>query len=234
MLKLQNRLKKIKSYIRCNSAVYDVGTDHALIPTALVLDGHTAKITASDIAEGPIQRAEENIVSYGVQDKIELRVADGLQGIVLEDRADVIIAGMGGELIRGIIDCKPELKEGDKRLILQAMTKQELLCDYLAEKGFNIIDGGYVSDSENGKIYCVMVVEYSGKPYSITEAERVLGAIPKDKVRVDKLYSGAILREIEVAEKKLRGKKLGDADFSAEESLVCELKQLYQKACETK
>ena len=233
MLKLQNRLKKIKSYIRDNSAVYDVGTDHALIPAALVLEGHTGSITASDVAEGPIQRARENVLAYGVQDKIKICLADGLQGIELEERADVIIAGMGGDLIRDIIDRKPEILTGDKRLILQAMTKQELLNDYLAEKGFDIIDGGYVSDTENGKIYCVIVAEYSGEPYELTEVQRVLGAIPCEITAGDRLFPYAILHEIEVTEKKLKGKKLGEADFSDEESLVCELKRIHKAVCIT-
>lgn len=233
MLKLQNRLKKIKSYIRENSAVYDVGTDHALIPAALVLEGHLGRITASDVAQGPISRAKENLASFGIEDSVNLQVADGLSGIELEDTSDIIIAGMGGELVRDIIDSKPDLRRGSKRLILQAMTKRELLNDYLAENGFAVTDGGYVSDSENGKVYCVVVAEFNGVPYELTAAQRLLGALPWEIAVGDGLFTRAIFHEIRVAEKKLKGKQLGDEDFSEEQSVIEELNQLYDKACKT-
>ena len=65
------------------------------------------KTIASDINEGPLKQAENNIKKENLEGKIELRLGDGLDTYTKEVDT-VIISGMGGRNIIGI--CKKNHK----------------------------------------------------------------------------------------------------------------------------
>lgn len=162
MIRLDDRLAAIAALVRTDKRICDVGTDHALLPCYLCENG-ARSVTASDINERPLEAAKANIARYGFEDIITPVLSDGLKNIPPCD--DIIIAGMGGELIAEIISGCTFITE-DTRFILQPMTKEPVLRRYLYENGFEIIleNGAYSA----GKAYTVMLVRYTGEKRDIS------------------------------------------------------------------
>ena len=175
MPNLDARLLSAAKFVREGAYVCDVGTDHAYLPVYLVLTGRAARALASDINEGPVNRAKESVIKYGVSDKIEVVLGDGLKGAENYPVTDVIIAGMGGELIVSILDAAKWIQNEKYRLILQPMTHAEILREYLINNGFSIIDEDVVTEQKGRKIYQIICAEYSGEACEYTKDELYLG-----------------------------------------------------------
>ena len=100
-IKLSPRLAAVASFVGTGS-VADIGTDHAQLPIWLVQNGRPRAL-ASDINEGPCQRARVNIYQWGLHGKIKVKCCAGLDGIEDFSPDNIVIAGMGGELITSIL-----------------------------------------------------------------------------------------------------------------------------------
>lgn len=135
---LGKRLGVCASMVREGVSLADVGTDHGYLPIWLSLQGKISRGIASDVRPGPLCAAEKNIVRFQAN-KITTRLSDGLAEIEPWEADDIVIAGMGGELIARIIRDAPWLKNGDKHLILQPMTSFAELREFLAAEGFAIL-----------------------------------------------------------------------------------------------
>ena len=48
--------------VRYGSRVADIGTDHAYLPTALILSDKIPSAVAADLRKGPLENAEEKVV----------------------------------------------------------------------------------------------------------------------------------------------------------------------------
>lgn len=173
-IKLSKRLSTAASYVRSGAFVADIGTDHAYLPIQLVLSGKVKHALASDINSGPILKAKENIRKYGLEDKIETQIANGLCGIEKLKPTDILICGMGGELIAKIIDESEYVRNKDIRLILQPMTSVYELREYLS-RGFSTIAENIIC--EDGKIYQIICAQYDGVVHNYTKAELELGKL---------------------------------------------------------
>lgn len=150
--------------------VADIGTDHAQLPIYLVETGRCEFAYACDIAEGPLSAAEKNIKKAGLEDKIATVLSDGLKEISDERITDIVIAGMGGEMIRDILSAGEE-KARKANLILQPNTRTWELTDWLYRNGYDISEQKVVA---GGKfIYPVINAEYSGNVRILSEAERL-------------------------------------------------------------
>ena len=159
------------AYVRRGSAVADIGTDHAWLPIYLIERGIAPRAVAADINEGPLNRARINIPK-GMKDKIELRLTDGLRGIESTAPDDILICGMGGELIARIIKDAPFTKNKKIRLVLQPMTKAAYLREFLLFEGFSIIGETLSFDD---RIYQTLCAEYTGERASYSPLELLLG-----------------------------------------------------------
>ncbi len=155
------------------SAVADIGTDHAFLPIALRQSGTARRVFACDISEGPLRNAEVNVNKSGV-DGIELRLSNGLDAL-REDEVDVVvIAGMGGDVIAEILSRAPWIKN-DKKLILQPMSSADAVHRYLYENGFAITSEKGVFDS--GRCYAVICAEYDGVVRTPDAAQLLVGEL---------------------------------------------------------
>ncbi len=177
MQNLSERLSLIAGFVEAGSSVCDVGTDHGYLPAFLYLSGKASRVTATDIREKPLKNARNNLERLGAQG-VKLILCDGLSGVTRDMCDTVIIAGMGGEVISGIIDCAPFVRDSSVRLILQPMTAARELREYLAQNGFKVEREQAVS--ENRKIYSVMVVRFCGKPYSLDGVTALIGKLLPD------------------------------------------------------
>lgn len=174
MLK-DNRMKEIYALVRemTDRGACDVGTDHAHIPIELVSTGKLPFAIATDISLPSAKKGEKNVAENGLSDKIKTYCANGTLGVPLDGIGDIIIAGMGGELIAEIIFADERLKSPDLHFVLQPMTKQEELRVLLSENGYEIEKESCVSDGE--RIYFIMSVYYTGVPKTLSVRERLLG-----------------------------------------------------------
>lgn len=169
---LSARLAAAAKMVRKGGVICDVGTDHALLPCRLWLDGER-KLIAADINEGPLLSARQTISHYiGDENAVRLVLSDGLDKIDYAD--DVIIAGMGGELIaRIILGCRFLCK--DTHFILQPMTKAEVLRRELYKNGFYIEKELAVKDA--GRLYVVMSVYYDGQSRETDDTFAYIGKV---------------------------------------------------------
>lgn len=157
LFQLDRRLQTCASMVRENQVLADIGTDHAYLPIWLVKKGVIQKAIAADINMGPLQKAAFNIRRYNVGKQVDARLSDGLELIFPNEADDIVIAGMGGELIADIIEKAPWLKDVQKHLILQPMTSAPELRTYLTEHGFAVKQEQAVQDGDH--IYTVMRAE---------------------------------------------------------------------------
>lgn len=140
--------------------IIDVGTDHAYLPIYLVKNNIVESAIALDCLEGPIANAEKNIKKYGVEDRVKARISDGLSQTTEKDADVIVIAGMGSENIINILKDAKWVKSNKKTLILQPMTKDHLLREYLINNLFVTLKETTVLDS--GKVYVAIKARYSG------------------------------------------------------------------------
>ena len=171
---LDARLLSVAKFVREGAYACDIGTDHAYLPVYLVLIGRAVRALASDINKGPVERAKISVSKYGVSDKIDVILSAGLDGAADYPVTDIIIAGMGGELIASIIDAAKWTRDCKYRLILQPMTHPELLRAYLIDNGFDIKDEDIVPDKD-GKIYQIICAEFGTSENDYTADELLLG-----------------------------------------------------------
>ena len=97
-VQLSGRLQAIADLVTCRTVLADVGTDHAHLPVWLCETGKIKSAIAMDVREGPLLRAEESIRLAGLEDRIRLRLSDGLEQLRAGEADSIVIAGMGGIL----------------------------------------------------------------------------------------------------------------------------------------
>ena len=212
--KISKRLQAAASFSQKGARIADIGTDHAYLPIYLYVSGSISGGVASDINEGPTDRARVNVRGWGADKAIDVIRTDGLCGIEKYEPDEIFILGMGGELIVRILNDAPWVKNG-KRLILQPMTHPEILREYLWREGFSIIDEKIV---EEDKLYQIICAEYTGNVYKPTESEIFFGKINAE--RGGELFLKLLLHTKKVYEQRIKGKLMADADCTDEKRMI--------------
>ena len=178
-MELSIRLKTIASMIEECDSVVDVGTDHGYIPIYLVKNGVIKRAIASDINRGPVEKAKNNVSSNNVSAKINCRLGSGLSTVNKGEVQVAIIAGMGGNLIRDILEANLEVVRELKYMILQPVQNAEVLREYLYSTGYYILDEEICKD--DGKFYEIIKVKYDTKPIELENIYYEISKILLDK-----------------------------------------------------
>lgn len=155
-MKLNSRLKTIAELVPKETLVADIGTDHAYLPVYLIKNKIAKKVIAADINIGPLNNAEKTIEAYGMEKYIETRLGSGLNPIKQGEIDTVIIAGMGGLLIRDILKDSKEVVDTIKTFILQPMIAQDELRKWFSKNNFKIENERLAK--EGNKLYEILVV----------------------------------------------------------------------------
>lgn len=137
--------------------VADVGTDHGFVPIRLLELKKAERAIAMDVRKGPLERAQEHIARYGMGDRIETRLGDGLEALLPGEADTVVIAGMGGELMLRILREGGAVRESIRHFVLSPQSELSLFRHGLEEMGLAIIKETMVE--EDGKYYTVMLAE---------------------------------------------------------------------------
>ena len=156
MIELSNRLGQIARMVQPGSVVADIGTDHGQLMAYLAQNGIIRHGYACDINEKPLNKARQILADHGLDDRVDCVLASGLDGLAPGSVDTVVIAGMGGDLTARILDAAPWIREHRTRLLLQPMTKVELLRGWLRENGYICTEERLVQDK--GKLYVILSV----------------------------------------------------------------------------
>lgn len=167
-LELSPRLRTAADLIPGGARLADVGTDHAYLPAALILEGKIPFAIAADLRPGPLERARATVREYGLTGKVAFRLCDGLRGIQPDETDAVAIAGMGGETIAAILEAAPWTQERDVPLVLQPMSSMPDLRSWLRENGFRIVEERLAQEGDT--LYTVLSVR-AGEMPPMTPAE---------------------------------------------------------------
>lgn len=168
-MRLSKRLETVASFVGEGSRIADVGTDHGYIPIVLTERRKAAGAIAMDIGFGPLQRAVEHIRERGLEERIETRLSDGVQGLAPGEADTVIIAGMGGELVIHILEGGAHLWDAVQHWILSPQSELGKVRRFLEIHGFLIAKEDMVE--EDGKYYTVMDVVRKGGEQQAEEPE---------------------------------------------------------------
>lgn len=172
--KLSQRLKVVADFVPQNSRVADIGSDHAYLPVYLMKQKQIEFGIASEVAKGPLDNAIQEIKAEGLSDRIDTRLADGLLSVQPEDKIDcVTIAGMGGTLIKNILENGKSHLSGDELLILQPNVGEDRLRTWLMNNQYQISDETILR--EDGHTYEIIVAKKTDKPVEYTEQEIKFG-----------------------------------------------------------
>ncbi|MBE6151665.1 MAG: SAM-dependent methyltransferase [Firmicutes bacterium] len=172
-MKISNRLKLVASFVDDNSHVIDVGCDHALLSIFLAKTKNNIKVIASDVNEGPLEGARKNIKLYNLEDKIEIKLGDGIETIN-KDTDTIIISGLGGETIIDILKDDLTRLENIKTIILSPHSAIYETRKELTKLGYKIVDEIFIYDQN--------------KPYNIIKFIK-----GKETYSDDELYFGPII-----------------------------------------
>lgn len=179
---LSARLGAAAAYIPKQARLADIGSDHAYLPTALMLEDKISYAIAGEVVEGPFEAAKKQVNKLRLNDVINVRLANGLDAILPEDQIDCIsICGMGGTLISEILDKGFQKRQltGKERLVLQPNVGEQTLRKWLVAHEYTIVDETIVK--EDGKIYELMIAEKQESVPSYTEKELKFGVFLSQK-----------------------------------------------------
>lgn len=156
-MNLSKRLRMVADCVTKGNVVADVGCDHAYISIYLVEGKIAPKTIALDVNEGPLLRAQENIMSYGMGNLITTRLSDGLHKLEPNEVDSIVIAGMGGPLMIKILEEGSECVKAAKELILQPQSEIWRVREYLHNLNFEITKEDMCIDE--GKYYTVLYAQ---------------------------------------------------------------------------
>ncbi len=158
---LSNRMRSILAMLQQETlshgkipCVADIGCDHAFVSMACVRDGLTEHVIAMDVRKGPLSIAQTHIWEYGFGKSVETRLSNGFEAMKLGEATWAVLAGMGGELMKTILQKgKPHLDAGIG-LILQPQSELQTVRTYLQDQQYIIIDEDFLQ--EDGKFYTII------------------------------------------------------------------------------
>lgn len=136
------------------SCVADIGCDHAFVSMACIREAIAEHVIAMDVRKGPLSIAQSHIVEYGFEKSVETRLSNGFQALQVGEADWAVLAGMGGELMRTILEAGICHLQNGIGLVLQPQSEPEAVRMYLHKQNYTIIDECFLQ--EEGKFYTVI------------------------------------------------------------------------------
>ena len=165
---ISQRLLACAGFVNKGDRVADIGCDHGYLSIHLLTQGIGSFCIASDVREGPLQSAVTNAKKFGVSEKIDFCLSDGVRDIPREFDT-LVCAGMGGDTMVHILTDAPWLRDQKYRLILQCQSKTPMLRQYLSENGWAIQREVVLRDGRF--LYTVMEVLWNPEEPRLTQAQ---------------------------------------------------------------
>lgn len=175
MVPISSRMKLIADMIPESMSVADIGCDHGFISIYLVQERNIPFCVALDINQGPLERAKEHIIQYGLEDKIETRLSDGAVKLEENETDAAIIAGMGGRLITKILTDSESKFKKMKYFVLSPQSDIPHVREFLSSNGYSIDNEEMIFDE--GKYYTVIGCKYTGNNTELSRSEKEFGPV---------------------------------------------------------
>jgi len=156
-MELNPRLRVIASCVTDVKTMADIGTDHGYLPVALIEKAILLRAIACDVNAKPLEKAKKIIEDYGFNRSIETRLGSGLSVLKPGEAEAIVMAGMGGLLIRDLLEAEPEVALQAEKLVLQPMNNQAVVRRYLETHGFKIIREDLAQEGD--RIYEIIVAQ---------------------------------------------------------------------------
>ena len=162
-LKLTDRMQVIADLVNDGEIVADIGTDHGYIPLWLLINGRCSDVILADVNQGPLDRAAA---------KLDMRLGSGIEVLENGEADTVIIAGMGGILIRDILSHDIAKTRSLKKLILQPRNNSDELRRWICSvlRDFTIVNERVVKE---GKKYSEILCAVRNERVTEADAGRV-------------------------------------------------------------
>lgn len=166
MKKMTDRLEALFTLIPRAETIADIGTDHGYLAVELVARGRAKKAIAGDVNKGPLASAKAYVASTEVAEDVDCRLGDGLQVVKTGEPEGAVICGMGGFLMRDIIEAGPEMLDF---YVLQPQNGQAELRQYMVAKGYRIVREVIMADM--GKLYQAFLAVKKGREAAYVTAD---------------------------------------------------------------
>ncbi len=203
---LSERLERIVSYCLPGDAA-DVGADHAYAALALLEEDPARRCIVTDVRKGPLGKAKAHLSEFSP--RVSLRLGDGLDPLEPGEADTVILAGMGGNLIRSIMEKDMDKTRSFRRFVIQPRAHVAMLRQWLCELPFSFKEFSLVK--EQGRLCEVFAVE----PSDEKECLGVCGPAPEYLARIgDPLFPEYLdfrIAQAHTALDNLRNSKRADA-----------------------
>lgn len=191
-LPISDRLLACCAFVHPGDRIADVGCDHGYLSIHLLTHGIAASAIASDLREGPLQSARDNAAKFGVHEKIEFCLSDGVQNIP-RDFDTLVCAGMGAHTMISILESAPWLQNPRYRMILQCQIKTPMLRQYLTEHGWFIQQEAVLRDGKF--LYTVMEVVFDPATPRLTPGQCYISPVLSGEDMAE--YRHWVLKDLE-------------------------------------
>ncbi|KRL99461.1 tRNA (adenine(22)-N(1))-methyltransferase [Liquorilactobacillus satsumensis] len=171
---LSERLLKVAAYVPQAARLADIGSDHAYLPAYLALNKRISYAVAGEIVKGPYLNTLHEIENEGLTKLVQVRHADGLAAIEDHDQIDTItICGMGGPLIKKILEDGKDKLQAHPKLILQPNVGAPQLRRWLGANGYQLIAEEILEEDQH--IYEILVAQYQPEQVLLDELDYEFG-----------------------------------------------------------
>lgn len=152
-----DRIEFLASLTQGSNSLVDCGCDHGYVAIKAIEKYNVKHCYLLDINEGPLSNAKKNCTQKGLLDSCEFILSDGLSKF--DNNADtLLIAGMGGLLIKSILNNDIDKVKKFKKIILSAHSELDKLRSFLISKFF-VFDNEYlINDGKHN--YEIIVCHY--------------------------------------------------------------------------
>lgn len=142
---LSKRLFAIYRMVEKGSIPADIGCDHGLLSIALVTNKQCLRVYACDLRKGPLARAASAIEAVGLQEQIPTLLRNGIDDLP-RDVDTIIIAGMGFDTIKGILEQHVETLGNFRRIIIQSNKHVDEVRRWISEHHYKILEEDLVEE----------------------------------------------------------------------------------------
>ncbi|RIU93548.1 tRNA (adenine(22)-N(1))-methyltransferase [Oceanobacillus picturae] len=173
-INLSERLKKVASLLPKGAFFADIGSDHAYLPCYVCLKDYSSQAIAGEVNVGPYESAVKTVKQFNMNGRIDVRLGNGLAVLEKEEVDQLVIAGMGGSLIRSILEDGRDKLGSVKQIIVQPNIDARSVRKWFLDNDYIIENEGILE--ENGHIYEILSAKRDDtySPYQDELLERQL------------------------------------------------------------